>query len=258
MSHSTSSTGRMAAPRRCGWLTAVALVTALPVAAQTPAPPVVIKPAPAFSAQQLLAQPTSGWVTNGGNLFNQRYSPLNAINRDNVKDLKGVWRTHLNGSGIGAQYSGQAQPLVYDGVIYTVTGADDVFALDVKTGAILWSYQSKLDPNRVRACCGWISRGLGLGAGKIYLGRLDAQLVALDQRTGKVAWSVQAQDPLQGFSIVAAPLYYNGMVITGLGGADMGSRGQIKAFDAKTGKPVWTFYTVPAPGEFGSNTWPAG
>jgi quinohemoprotein ethanol dehydrogenase len=236
----------------------LALAATAPSPTIAPGAPVAITPAPAFTAQQLIAPPTNGWITNGGTLFNQRYSPLAAINRDNVKDLKGVWRTHLSGSGIGAQYSGQAQPLVYDGVIYTVTGNDDVFALDVKTGAVLWSYQAKLDPNRVRACCGWISRGLGLGAGKIYLGRLDAQLVALDQRTGQVVWSTQAQDPLQGFSIVSAPLYYNGMVITGLGGADMGARGQIKAFDAKTGKPVWTFYTIPAPGEFGSNTWPAG
>jgi quinohemoprotein ethanol dehydrogenase len=251
--------GRMVARMRAA---ALLLASALPLAlaAQTPAPPpspTAIKPAPPFTAQQLRALPTSDWITNGGNLFNQRYSPLTAINRDNVKDLKGVWRTHLNGSGIGAQYSGQAQPLVYDGVIYTVTGNDDVFALDVKTGAILWNYEAKLDPNRVRACCGWISRGLGLGAGKIYLGQLDAKLVALDQRTGKVVWSTQAQDPLQGFSIVGAPLYYDGMVIAAMGGADMGIRGQIKAFDAKTGKPVWTFYTIPAPGELGSNTWPA-
>ena len=235
---------------------------ALPLAAfpapAAPVTPVAIQPAPAFSAQQLTAPPTTGWVTNGGNLYNQRYSPLNAINRDNVKDLKAVWRTHLNGSGIGAQYSGQGQPLVYDGVIYMVTGNDDVFALDVKSGAILWTYEARLDPARVHVCCGWISRGLALGAGRIYLGRLDAQLVALDQRTGKVVWTTQAQDPSRGFSIVGAPLYYDGMVIAGLGGADMGIRGQIKAFDAKTGKPVWTFYTVPAPGEFGSDTWPAG
>jgi quinohemoprotein ethanol dehydrogenase len=264
MLHTTESAGPTrpdapptAARRTCGWLLTAALAAALPLAAQTPPPVAPIKPAPAFAAQQLVALPTTGWITNGGNLYNQRYSPLSAINRDNVKDLKGVWRTHLNGSGIGAQYSGQAQPLVYEGVIYTVTGNDDVFALDVKTGAILWSYQAKLDPNRVRACCGWISRGLGLGAGKIYLGQLDAKLVALDQRTGKVLWSTQAQDPLQGFSIVGAPLYYDGMVITGLGGADMGIRGQIKAFDAKTGKPVWTFYTIPEPGELGGNTWPA-
>lgn len=241
------------------FLSALLLSSTLPLAAQTPpaAPTTPIRPAPAFTAQQLLAPPTNGWLTNGGNLYNQRYSPLTAINRDNVKNLKAVWRTHLNGSGIGAQYSGQAQPLMYDGVLYTVTGNDDVFALDVKTGTILWTYEPKLDPARVHVCCGWISRGLGLGDGKVYVGQLDAKLVALDQRTGKVVWSTQADDPLQGYSIVGAPLYYDGMVISGLGGADMGIRGRIKAFDAKTGKPRWTFYTVPAPGEFGSDTWPA-
>ncbi|HEY6457575.1 MAG TPA: hypothetical protein VIY90_20035 [Steroidobacteraceae bacterium] len=83
---------------------------------------------------------------NGGNLFNQRYSPLTQINRDNVKDLKARWRTHLDGSGAGPQYSGQGQPLFYQGVLYVVTGADDVFALDVNSGAHLWSYAAKLDP----------------------------------------------------------------------------------------------------------------
>jgi quinohemoprotein ethanol dehydrogenase len=234
------------------------MIATLSLAAQPAAPaPGTIKPAPAFPAKQLVEPPAGDWLTNGGNLYNQRFSPLAAINRDNVKDLKGVWRTHLNGSGIGAQYSAQGQPLVYDGVIYIITGNDDVFALDVKTGAIVWNHQGKLDPERVRVCCGWISRGVGLGAGKIFVGQLDAKLLALDQRTGKVLWSTQAQDPLQGFSIVGAPLYYDGMVIVGLGGADMGIRGQIKAFDAKNGKPLWTFYTIPAPGEFGSNTWPA-
>ena len=191
---------------RAHWVPAFLLGCALPLAAfpapAAPVTPVAIQPAPAFSAQQLTALPTSGWVTNGGNLYNQRYSPLNAINRDNVKGLKAVWRTHLNGSGIGAQYSGQGQPLVYDGVIYMVTGNDDVFALDVKTGAILWNYEARLDPARVHVCCGWISRGLALGAGRIYLGRLDAQLVALDQRTGKVVWTTQAQDPSDRKSVV--------------------------------------------------------
>ena len=225
--------------------------------ASTPNTPATITPSPAFSDKQLVALPSTDWITNGGNLYNQRYSPLAAINRDNVGSLKAVWRTHLNGSGLGAQYSGQGQPLVYDGVIYMVTGNDDVFALDVKTGAILWSYEAHLDPDRVKVCCGWISRGLGMGAGKVYLGQLDAKLVALDQRTGKVVWTTQAQDPLQGYSIVSAPLYFDGLVITGLGGADMGIRGQVKAFDAKTGKPRWTFYTIPGPGEFGNDTWPA-
>src|SRR5262249_46584956 len=151
-------------------------------------------------------------------ILNQRYSPLAGINRGNVRSVKAEWRTHLDGSGIGPLYSGQAQPLVYEGVLYIVTGADDVFALDLDSGTILWTYQAKLDPARVKVCCGWVSRGLGIGAGKVYVGQLDAKLVALDQKTGKAVWSVQAQDPLIGYSIVAAPLYYDGMVITGLAG----------------------------------------
>ena len=91
----------------------------------------------------------------------------------------------------------------------------------------------------------------------VFVGRLDAQLVALDQRTGKPVWTIQAEDPAQAYSIVSAPLYYDGMVITGFGGGDLGARGRVKAYDAKTGKLVWTFYTIPGPGEFGHETWPA-
>jgi alcohol dehydrogenase (cytochrome c) len=214
-----------------------------------------IKPAPAFTGQQLTAPPQDAWVTNGGNIYNQRYSPLTQINRDTVKNLKAEWRIHLN-SGVGPQYSGQAQPLFYDGVLYFVTGANDVFAIDVETGNTLWKYEANLDPARVKVCCGWMARGVGLGDGKVYVGQLDAKLLALDQRTGKVVWSIQAEDPLVGYSIVSAPLYYDGMIITGFGGGDMGIRGRVKAYSAKDGKLLWTFYTVPAPGEFGSETWP--
>ncbi len=171
--------------------------------------------APAFTAGQLTALPEADWITNGGNVFNQRYSPLTQINRDTVKRLKAQWRTHLDGSGAGPQYSGQGQPLFYQGVLYVVTGADDVFALDVSRGAPVWTYEAKLDPAHVRVCCGWVSRGLGLGAGKIFLGRLDAKLMALDQRTGRVLWSIQAENPNLGYSLVGAPLYYDGMVIVG-------------------------------------------
>lgn len=176
-----------------------------------------IKPAPAFSKQQLLAAPREAWLTNGGNIFNQRYSPLTEINRDTVKDLKAQWRIHL-GSGEGPQYSGQAQPLFHEGVLYYITGASDAFAIDVDTGRILWKYEAQLDPARVKVCCGWVARGVGLGEGKVFVGQLDAKLLALDQRTGKVVWSIQGEDPLKGYSIVSAPLYYDGMVITGYAG----------------------------------------
>ena len=215
-----------------------------------------IQPAPAFTAAELSAPPTTGWITNGGTLSNQRFSPLTEINRGNVGKLKANWRTHL-ASGGGPQHSGQAQPIVHAGVIYITTGASDVLAVSVDKGEVLWRYEAKLDDGRVRTCCGWVNRGVALGDGKVFVGRLDAQLVALDQRTGKPVWTIQAEDPLQGYSIVSAPLYYDGLVITGFGGGEHATRGRMKAFDAKTGKLVWTFYTIPGPGEFGHETWPA-
>ena len=215
-----------------------------------------IRNAPAFARDALVSPPTAGWPTNGGNWYNQRYSPLTAINRDNVATLKGVWRARLKGSGVGTKYSGEAQPIVYDGIAYIVTGADDVFALSVDSGEILWSYEANLDPANDIVCCGWTSRGVGLGDGKVYVGQLDGKLVALDQRTGKVAWSTQAERWQDGFSITGAPLYYDGLVITGFAGAEYGIRGRVKAFDARTGELEWTFYTIPGPGELGHDSWP--
>jgi quinohemoprotein ethanol dehydrogenase len=210
----------------------------------------------AFSSQSLSALPRTGWLTNGGNLFNQRYSPLEGINRGNVAQLKGVWRTHLNGSGLGPQYSGEAQPLVHDGRIYLATGANDVFALDAVNGAILWQYAGKLDPKVSTVCCGWTNRGVALGDGKVFFGALDGRLIALDMRTGREAWSVQAERWQDGFSLTSAPLYLDGIVITGFSGAEYGVRGRIKAFDANTGRLLWTFFTIPGPGETGHDTWP--
>jgi hypothetical protein len=97
---------------------------------------------------------------------------------------------------------------------------------------------------------------VAIGDGRVYVGELDARLIALDQHTGKVLWSVQAEDPKLGYVIAMAPLYYGGLVITGFGGSDMGTRGRVKAYDARTGELRWTFYTVPGPGQFGHDTWP--
>jgi alcohol dehydrogenase (cytochrome c) len=232
------------------------LAAALFCAAAASAAAQAIHPAPSFRGTALVAPPTAGWPTNGGNWYNQRYSPLTQIDRANVASLKGVWRTRLGGSGVGTKYSGEAQPIVYDGVVYIVTGADDVFALAVETGAILWSYEANLDAKNTAVCCGWTSRGVGLGDGKVFVGQLDGKLVALEQKTGRVAWSVQAERWQDGLSITSAPLYYDGLVITGFSGAEYGIRGRVKAFDAKTGKLVWTFYTIPGPGEVGHDTWP--
>jgi alcohol dehydrogenase (cytochrome c) len=235
--------------------TSTLLILAVLVGAAAAADAQGIRRAPAFAGNALTAPPTDGWPTNGGDWYNRRYSPLAAIDRDNVATLKGVWRTHLNGSGLGAQYSGEAQPVVYRGVIYIVTGANDVFAVSVDSGAILWEYRANLDPANTAVCCGWTSRGVGLGDGKVFVGQLDGKLVALDQATGRVAWSVQAERWQEGFSITSAPLYFDGLVITGFAGGERGIRGRVKAFDARDGKLAWTFYTVPGPGEIGHDTW---
>ena len=113
-------------------------IVALAQGRQTPAPASSITPAPAFGPADLTVFPTTGWLTNGGDLFNRRYSPLAQINRDNVAQLKAVWRTRLNDSGTGVKYSGEAQPIVHDGVIYVITGADDVFAIRVDSGEALY------------------------------------------------------------------------------------------------------------------------
>lgn len=244
---STSTSATTSAPATTG-STTVAPATASASAIQT---------APAFSADQLAAAPTEDWITNGGSTLNQRYSPLDQINDTNIKSLKGVWMTHLGGSGLAAKYSAEGQPVVYKGTLYETTGEDDVFAVDVKTGKILWTYKGNLDQKISSVCCGWLSRGVGLGDGMVFIGKLDGSLVALDQATGKVKWTTQVTKWQTGSGITAAPLYYNGKVITGVTGGEFGVRGRVTAFDAKTGKEAWRFWTIPGPGEVGHDTWPS-
>ena len=175
-----------------------------------------------------------------------------------------MWRARLRGSGTAPQYSGFAQPIVYDGVAYVSTGANDVFALSIDTGEILWQYAANLDPNITSVCCGWNNKGVAISEDKVFIGQLDGRLVALDRATGKVAWSIQAERWQDNFSITAAPLYVNGpstslgagMVIIGFAGGDRGTRSRLKAYDAKDGRLIWTFYTIPGPGEPGHETWP--
>jgi PQQ-dependent dehydrogenase (methanol/ethanol family) len=211
--------------------------------------------APAFTAEQLAADPQENWLTNGGALSNARYSPLDEINSDNVDELKGEWMVHLNGSGEATKYSAEAQPIVYEGVMYVITGADDVFAVDVETGKKLWVYEAKLPEQIDTVCCGWTSRGVALGEGMVFLGQLDGSLVALDQTTGEVKWKTAIGKWQNGETITNAPLYYNGRVYTGLSGGEFGIRGRLTAVDAKTGKVDWKFWTIPGPGETGHDTW---
>ena len=207
--------------------------------------------------RQLQSPVAKDWVTSGGNLTNQRYSTLKQINTTNVKQLNGAWRTRLSRSGYGNKYSAEATPLVKDGIMYMVTGNDDVFALNAKTGEILWRRWSWIDQKRTSACCGWLSRGLAMGEGMVFVGQLDANVVALDIKTGREVWKTPIEDWHNGYSITSAPLYYDGIVYSGISGGELGIRGRLTALAAKTGKILWRAYTIPSPGEIGSDSWPA-
>src|SRR5499427_5746945 len=208
---------------------------------------------------RLLQSPVAkDWVTNGGNLTNQRYSTLKQIDTTNVGQLKGAWMTRLKGSGVGGKYSFEASPLVKDGIMYVVTGNDDVFALNAKTGEILWEYWSGIDQKITTVCCGWLNRGVALGEGMVFLGQLDANVVALDAKTGKVVWKTPIEQWENGYTITSAPIYYDGMIYIGMSGGEFGVRGRLTALDAKSGQILWRAYTLPAPGEPGSETWPPG
>src|SRR6202041_561587 len=221
----------------------------------------IIAPARAADPEmdKLLRGPVGkDWVTNGGNLTNNRYSTLKQIDTTNVGKLKGAWMTRLKGSGVGGKYSFEASPLVKDGIMYVVTGNDDVFALNAKTGETIWEYWSGIEQNISTVCCGWVKRGLAMVEGQIYLGQLDANVVALDMKTGKVAWKTPIEKWQNGYGITGAPLYYDGVIYTGITGGEFGVRGRLTALDAKTGEIKWRWFTLPAPGEKGSETWPAG
>jgi quinohemoprotein ethanol dehydrogenase len=198
------------------------------------------------------------WITNGGNLTNQRYSTLKQIDTSNVKQLKGAWMTRLKSSGLGGKYSFEATPLVKDGIMYVITGNDDVFALNAKTGEILWEYWSGIDQTISTICCGWVNRGLAMGEGMLFFGQLDATVVALDMKTGKVRWKKPIEKWENGYTITSAPLYNDGMLYSGIAGGEFGVRGRLTALDAKSGEILWRWYTLPGPGEIGSDTWPAG
>jgi quinohemoprotein ethanol dehydrogenase len=216
-----------------------------------------ITKAPNFSASDLSVLPDADWPTVGGSLMNERYSPLDKIDTSNVSQLKGVWRTHL-GSGLAAKYSAESQPVVYKGVIYITIGEDDANAVSVATGKILWEYKSGISQEISTVCCGWDNRGIAIGDGRVYLGQLDGRVVALDQQNGRPLWKRRLVKWQLGQTITGAPTYVDGKIYIGVVGAEYGTRAFLQALDAATGKPVWRWYTTPAPGEPGGNSWPSG
>ena len=213
-----------------------------------------IAAAPEFTSDELNEEAGANWITNGGNVTNDRFSSLDEINTENVKELKGDWLAKIGEEATAAKFSAEGQALEYEGTIYASDGADDVFALDAGTGEILWEYTPKLPPDPLGevVCCGWDNRGVALGNGMVYVSQLNGDQVALDQQTGKVDWSTPVVKPGQGFTITSAPLLYNGKLYVGGSGGEYGIRGRLSALDAKTGKILWKSYTIPGPGEKGS------
>ena len=233
---------------------AVALI-AVPAGSSSPA---AITLAPAFTPAELNATPGADWIANGGSVNNQRYSSLNQITSSNAAGLKEAWHIHLDGSGVKAKYSAEATAIVYKGVMYIATGNDDVFAVDAATGTRIWTYQSHIDQTINTACCGWDNRGVAVAEGKVFVAQLDGTLVALDQMTGGVVWSVPVFNWREGVTLTSAPLYYNGVVYVGSTGGEYGFRGSITAYSAANGNFLWRFFTVPQPGDIGGQTWAPG
>jgi len=182
------------------------------------------------------------WPVHGGSDFEQRFSPLDQIDRNNIKQLGLAWSFEFD-----SQRGQEATPVVVDGVMYVSTAWSKVYALDASTGDQLWYFDPQV-PGSVAftACCDVVNRGVAVADGLVFMAALDGRLIALDAKTGKQAWSVQTTDPEKPYTITGAPRVFKGKVIIGNGGAEYGVRGYVTTYDAATGKQLWRFYTVPA------------
>lgn len=214
--------------------------------------------APANQAAPAAGEPAgNNWPMYGGNYFNQRYSSLDQINTGNVANLKGAWVYHIGTSSASGSF--ESSPVVVDGTMYLTGPQSQVYALDAATGQEKWKYAPDIEAIfTLPLCCGQVNRGVAFGNGKVFVGQLDGMLTALDASTGKVLWSTPVDDHTLGYSETMAPLFWNGMVFIGISGAEYEIRGHVSAYDGNTGQQMWRFYTIPAPGDFGSDTWPSG
>ncbi|MEY2853400.1 MAG: hypothetical protein RL030_532 [Pseudomonadota bacterium] len=211
-------------------------------------PPKVAAPSPTALVNHdrlVAAENNADWLSYGRTYSEQRYSPLDNINRDNVKTLGLAWYHEFDPKFDRGM---EATPLIADGVMYVSTSWSSVHALDAKTGAVKWSYDPMVDGQKGKdACCDVVNRGVALWNGKVYVGALDGRLIALDAATGSVVWDVQTTDKDWPYTITGAPRVAKGKVLIGNGGAELGVRGYISAYDSETGALSWRFYTTPNP-----------
>ena len=189
------------------------------------------------------------WLTYSGTMQSQRHSSLSQITTGNVKNLETQWVFQAR-----SLEKFEATPLVVDGVMYTVQAPNDIIALDATNGSVFWVYSYKPSP-AARPCCGRINRGVAMLGDTLYMGTIDAHLIAVDAKSGKPLWNREIANAAAGYALTHAPLIVKDKVIMGVAGGEYGIRGFIAAFDAKTGQEAWRFNTIPGPGEPGHDTW---
>jgi len=187
----------------------------------------------------------SNWAIYGHDYTNQRYSPLAQITTANVGSLKMSW---MYQTGISRLGSFETSPTVVDGVMYVTTPYNTAMAVDARTGQQIWRYEHKPSITAPIYCCGPNNRGVAISGNSVFMGTLDARLVALDSKTGAVKWDVEVADPEAGYSLTITPLIVDNFVIVGSSGAEYGIRGFVKAYNKDDGKLAWTFYTLPDKG----------
>jgi len=197
------------------------------------------------TAERLVKPEAENWLMARGNYEGWSYSPLDKINTSNVSKMVPIWSYST-----GANSGHQAAPVVNNGVMFVSTPSAQVLALNAKTGELLWKYKREL-PEDFSALHN-TNRGVALYGDKVYVTGLEPVVIALDAKTGKVVWEAKMEDYTKGYYATLAPLVVNGKVMAGVSGGEFGVRGFVVAYDSETGKEVWKTYTVPAPGEPGS------
>lgn len=189
------------------------------------------------------------WLTYNGTYSSQRYSGLDQITPENVDDLELKWM--LPNQVFGAW---QSNPIVDDGIMYVTQRPNDVMAVDAATGRVFWLYRHT-PAEQARVCCGANNRGVAVLDDRVFMGTLDARLIALDAINGQELWNIEVADVDLAYSITMAPLIVKDKVLVGVGGGEFGIRGFVAAYDVETGEEAWRFYTIPGPGEPGHETW---
>ena len=223
-----------------------AIFTGLPMSGQSP-----VTGDNKVSAEDLLTRPVgANWPSYHGDYSGQRFSSLRDITTSNVAQLRAEWVFHP-----GNSQRLEATPVVVRGTMY-VTSANDVFALDARTGRVLWHYQRPLSSGLLDDAAAHKNRGVAGWQNFVYTETDDAHLLCLDARSGNLQWDVQYADKVKHYGATSAPLIVKDAVIVGTSGGDSGVRGFLAAFDAVSGKLKWRLWTIPAPGEFGSSSWP--